>query len=293
MHRVACICGHTAPPSLVRQCAIPTASVDEGPAVLYEKKGHVLVLTLNRAMNRNAMSVEMLNAVKEAATLAAADNDVRCVVLTGRGRNFCGGADFSKKGKADMDQPKQVLVGGEVQMATYDNFLRLLDIQVPIVGALQGHAIGGGFGLAFCCDIRVVHASSQYGSNFVKLGIHPGMATTYFLPRLVGVPRALELLLTGRLFDGQEAVRLGLAVDVGETQEEVLSKAMSIAEQIAANSPVAVRWTKRSVYRHLGGDPRDAAWDEANLQAWTFQTEDSKEGTRALLEKRAPKFNGR
>merc|ERR1719291_414780 len=100
------------------------------------------------------------------------------------------------------------------------------------------------------------------------------MATTHFLPRLVGLPRALELLLTGRLFDGQEAVRMGLATDCAETADEVLAKAMAVAEQIAANAPVAVRWTKRSLYRNAGGNPRAVAWDEANLQSWTFQTSD-------------------
>lgn len=265
----------------------------EGPAVLYELQGHVLVLTLNRGSNRNAMSQEMLSAVRDAARQAASDDRVRCVVLTAKGRNFCGGADFSAGAKKVAGSGGEHAVGGETSMATYDHFLALLDIQVPIVGALQGHAIGGGFGLAFCCDIRVCHATSQYGANFVRLGIHPGMATTYFLPRLVGLPRALELLLTGRLFDGREAAQLGVASDTGETQEEVLGKAMAIAEQIAANAPIAVRWTKRSVYRHAGGDARAAAWDEANLQSWTMRTDDMKEGTRALLEKRVPNFKGR
>merc|ERR1719245_1950316 len=116
----------------------------------------------------------------------------------------------------------------------YGHFLSLLDLPVPVVGALQGHAIGGGL----CCALRFCHATSQYGANFVRLGLHPGMATTYFLPRLVGVPRAAELLLTGRLVDGAEAFQLGLANDVGETPEEVLKKATTLANEIAANAPV-------------------------------------------------------
>merc|ERR1711881_352688 len=111
-------------------------------------------------------------------------------------------------------------IGGEKMFAMYQPFLCLMDIKVPVIGALQGHAVGGGLGLALCCDIRVCHKTSQYGSNFVRLGLHPGMATTYFLPRLVGVPRAAELLLTGRLINGTEACQLGLANDVGETPEE-------------------------------------------------------------------------
>merc|ERR1711953_537306 len=99
-------------------------------------------------------------------------------------------------------------------------FLSLLDVKVPVIGALQGHAIGGGLGLALCCDIRICCADSQYGSNFVRLGLHPGMATTYLLPRLVGVPKAVELLLTGRLVDGKEAEKIGLATNVADTPEE-------------------------------------------------------------------------
>merc|ERR1719210_1600737 len=107
------------------------------------------------------------------------------------------------------------MIAGEQNFAMYNHFLSLLDLKVPVIGALQGHAIGGGLGLALCCDLRVCHATSQYGANFVRLGLHPGMATTYFLPRLVGVPRAAELLLTGRLVTGAEALQLGLANDVG------------------------------------------------------------------------------
>lgn len=276
-----------------------TVAADDGPAVLYELQGHVAVLTLNRAANRNAMSVEMLNAVRAAGERAASDPEVRCVLLTARGRNFCGGADFSQAKKAEsfpLPDPKITSgdqVGGEASFSMYSRFLSLLDIPVPVVGALQGHAIGGGMGLALCCDIRVCHASSQYGSNFVKLGIHPGMATTYVLPRLVGVPRAMELLLTGRLVDGREAEKIGLATDVGETPEEVVAKAFAVAQQIAANAPVAVRWTKRSIYRHLDWKMKEAAWDEAALQTYTFNSADFKEGSRALLEKRKPTFTGK
>ncbi|CAK0803936.1 unnamed protein product [Prorocentrum cordatum] len=185
------------------------------------------------------------------------------------------------------------MVGPERSLAMYNHFLALLDLGVPVIGALQGHAIGGGMGLALCCDMRVCHGASQYGVNFVRLGLHPGMASTYFLPRLVGVPRAAELLLTGRLVDGWEAGRLGLANYCCETPEEVLAKANALADEVAMNAPVAVRWTKRSLYKHLGWSPRDAAWEEAGLQLQTAATADAQEGARALLEKRRPSFEGR
>lgn len=300
MHRLKCLVKHVEAKHCEMLCtAVPCASSDEtqGAAVLYEVENHIAVITLNRAKNRNAMSPELLQGVLDAARRVNADDRVRCVVVTGRGKNFCGGADFSNGGSSMRGDggEERPMHGGEKTLHMYEHFLSLLDVSVPVIGALQGHAIGGGMGLALVCDIRVCHASSQYGSNFVRLGIHPGMATTYLLPRLVGLPRAVELLFTGRLIDGKEAVQIGLATHVADTPEGVLQQAMELAKQIAANAPLAMRWTKRSVYRHLGGgwDPQSAAWDEAGLQTSTFQTEDFKEGTRALLEKRPPKFTGR
>jgi len=306
MLRVSRICSHACPhqgqpldlaarPSLLQTSLASSNQEEASPPVLYEVKGNVAIITLNRATNRNAMTVELLEGVRDAISRAASDQEARCVVLVGQGRNFCGGADFRGRNKpayVDHHISAGPLVAGEKGLAMYNHFLALMDLPIPVVGALQGHAIGGGLGLALCCDIRVCHAGSQYGANFVRLGLHPGMATTYFLPRLVGVPRAVELLLTGRLVDGTEAHHMGLASDVGSTPEEVFAKAMALADQIAANAPVAVRWTKRSIYRHLEWNPRGAAWDEANLQGRTSEMQDSREGVKALLEKRKPLFTG-
>jgi len=161
-----------------------------------------------------------------------------------------------------------------------------------VIGALQGHAIGGGFGLALVCDIRVANRDARFGANFTKLGIHPGMATTYILPRLVGLPRAAELLFAGRIVTGAEAAELGM-VNHAVAEADVMPRALELAREIAGCAPIAVRWTKRSLYRNYGWDPVSAAEGEAHAQSRTFETEDSKEGVAALLEKRAPVFKGR
>jgi len=161
-----------------------------------------------------------------------------------------------------------------------------------VIGALNGHAIGGGFGLALVCDIRIANRDAKYGANFTKLGLHPGMATTYFLPRLVGVPRAAELLFTGRLVSGEEAAQLGLA-NYAVAEDQVLPRAQDLARDIASSAPIAVRWTKRSLYQNADWDPVPAAYAEAHAQSRTLETDDSKEGVKALLEKRAPMFRGR
>jgi enoyl-CoA hydratase len=168
----------------------------------------------------------------------------------------------------------------------------MLEIEVPTIAAMNGHAIGGGLGLAAVCDLRVANEAARYGANFVRLGLHPGMATTYLLPRLLGVPRAVELLLTGRIVSGREAADLGLA-HYAVPADAVLSKARELAAEIASAAPIAVRLTKQTIYRHLGWDPIGAARYEAFAQSRTSETEDSREGIAALLEKRPPVFRGR
>jgi enoyl-CoA hydratase/carnithine racemase len=180
----------------------------------------------------------------------------------------------------------------ERSYATYAPFLSLLDVEIPVIAAMQGHAIGGGFGLALVCDFRIANREAKYGVNFVRLGLTPGMATTYLLPRLVGLPRALELLLTGRIVTGAQAAEAGLANDA-VAPDAVLARAQELAREIATAAPQAVRWTKRLIYAGVGWDPRQAARAEAQYQSRTQETEDFREGVAALLAKREPKFEGR
>ena len=255
--------------------------------VLYELEDGVLTLTLNRADQRNNMTDELLDAIAAAAARAQDDADTRCVVITGRGANFCGGADLNRG-----FQRTGYAMSNEASLSMYEPFLAFLDVRVPVIAAMQGHAIGGGLGLALVCDIRVASRSAKYGANFVRLGIHPGMATTYLLPRLIGMPRAAELLFTGRLVDGDEAARIGL-VNEAVDADKVLDRALELAREIAAAAPIAVRWTKRSLYQNADWRPRPYAEFEAHLQSRTLESDDCKEGVSALLEKRRPKFKGR
>ena len=259
-------------------------------AVLYDVTDGVAEITLNRPENRNSMTPDVLAGLAEGVAHAKADADVRCVIVTGRGRSFCAGADFKARTEVDPNAP--YVAAHERSYNTYAPFLSLLDLEVPTIAAMNGHAIGGGLGLAIVCDIRVAATDAKYGANFVRLGLHPGMANTYILPRLMGVPNAVELLLTGRLVDGAEAARRGLA-NYAVAAEQVLAKARELAREIASAAPLAVRWTKRSIYQGIAWDPQTAARAEGLLQSRTMETEDFREGTRALLEKREPRFRGR
>ena len=173
----------------------------------------------------------------------------------------------------------------------YESFLTLLDLAVPVIGALNGHAVGGGFGLALVCDLRIGARDAKYGANFVRLGLAPGMAISYLLPRLVGLARANELLFTGRLVDGAEAERLGI-LNRAVPAETVLDEALALARTIAGNAPLAVRATKRAIQRGLDLQVRDAARLEAYAQAESIATSDAREGIAALLAKRPPRFTG-
>jgi len=257
-------------------------------AVLYHRDAHVGVITLNRPDNRNSMTAELLDAFAAATAQARADRSARCIVITGTGRCFSAGADF----KSQIQRNDPTRQAHERSYAMYEPFLSVLDIEVPVIGALQGHTVGGGFGLALVCDIRLGNREAKYGANFTKLGLAPGMAISYLLPRLVGASRAAELLYAGRLVLGEEAASLGIlsrAVD----GDEVLAEAMALANEIAANAPVAIRLTKRAMNEGLNWQPKQAAFREAFAQALSLTTDDAKEGMAALLEKRTPDFHGR
>lgn len=261
------------------------------PAVLYHVDDRVAQITLNRPDNRNSMTDDVLDGLCAAVASVREDPDVRCLIVTGRGSSFCAGADF-KSGVQRSEVASRYEAPNERSLAMYSPFLSMTDVEVPTIAAMQGHAVGGGLGLAIVCDMRVANETARYGANFVRLGLHPGMATTYILPQLLGLPRATELLLTGRLISGREAAELGLA-NYAVPGDRVLDKARELAREVASAAPIAVRWAKRSIYRARSWDPRSFADLEAHLQSRTLETEDSQEGIRALLEKRPPDFKGR
>ena len=257
-------------------------------AVTYERSGDVGVITMRRPDNRNSMTSELLDAFAFAAAAARDDREARCVIVTGTGRCFSAGADF----KSQIQRADEARRPHERSFAMYEPFLSILEIEVPVIAALNGHAIGGGFGLALVCDIRVAAAEAKYGANFARLGLSPGMSISYLLPRLVGASTAAELLLTGRLISGQEAAQIGL-VSRAVATGEVAVVAQKLADAIAANAPVAVRMTKALLRDGLDWRPREAARREAFAQADTVATDDAQEGIAALLEKREPRFSGR
>ena len=254
------------------------------------RDGHVATLKLNRPEARNAMSIAMGDEVARAVEDVRADADIRVLVVTGEGRAFSGGGDLGMLA-ADAGIGEAHAGMGGPPREFYNRYLSVATLPIPTLAAINGHAIGAGFCFALACDLRIASSNAKLGMTFTKLGIHPGMGATYFLPRLLGTARAAELLFSGRIIDATEAERLGIVSRVAP--RDAFSAAVStLARDIAAAAPIAVRMVKRALYRGVEHSLDDALDLESFQQSATFQTSDAREGITAVLEKREPRFTG-
>jgi enoyl-CoA hydratase/carnithine racemase len=261
------------------------------PAVLMEVRDNVCQLTLNRPENRNSIDDEVPGALEQRLRELRDIKGLRCVILAGSGGCFCGGGDFRSELFQHLFDDQSVLPNEAVLKKIYTPVIGLIDVEVPVIAAMNGHAIGGGLGVALLCDLRVASRTAKYGTNFVRLGCTSGLAISYMLPRIIGLPMAMELLITGRLISGDQVERIGLANYVVDP-DKVLAKAWELAVEIAGAAPMAVRAMKKSIYRGIAAEPLAALEYEAHNMARTLQTDDFREGTQALLEKRRPAFTG-
>jgi enoyl-CoA hydratase len=250
----------------------------------------IATLTLNRPDARNAMTAEMGRRVEAAVDALNARDDVRVVVVTGAGRAFSSGGDLDSLAKeAGLSDAGDGLEGGA---SFYRLFLSVGRLKAPSIAAINGHAIGAGLCFALACDLRVMHEQAKVGMTFVKIGIHPGMAASWNLPRLIGASRAADLLYTGRLVGAAEALALGLVNRVA-ADGDFAAAVRELATSIAANGPLAVRALKETLRGSAGRTIEEAVVREAEAQAGTFKSADAREGILAIKEKRAPRFTGR
>lgn len=249
----------------------------------------VAVLTLDNPDQRNAMSDEMTSSWVAAIDELAADRSVRVVVVTGEGSAFCSGGNTSwiaSEPDATVDELR------ERMLPFYRAWLSIRRLEVPTIAAVNGPAIGAGLCLALACDIRYAAAGAKLGVPFVKLGMHAGMAGTYLLPDVVGPAHARDLLLTGRVVEADEALRLGLVsrvIDPADFDAEIRAAAVAVA----ATAPIASRLTKLALADGGHADFESGLQWEAMAQPLTLATADLQEGIRAAKEKRAPVFTGR
>ncbi|MEM1075523.1 MAG: crotonase/enoyl-CoA hydratase family protein [Pseudomonadota bacterium] len=262
--------------------------------LLWDQDGGVLTLTMNRPEERNALSSpDIFDAFDEACRRIAGDLSVRAVVLTGAGPAFCAGGNvkqmYNKEGIAEG-------TSADIRSTYKQGLLRLpkvlWDLEVPLIAAVNGPAIGAGCDLALMCDIRLAADTARFAASFTKLGIVPADGGAWLLPRLVGQAKAAELIFTGDPVTAQEAMEIGLVSQV-VSGNDLLTEAHAIAGRIAKNPPQAVRLSKR-LLREAATSTFSAALEmSAALQSIAHHTHDHDEAVAAFIEKRTPVFEGR
>lgn len=238
--------------------------------------GCVAVVEMRRAPY-NYFDVELMHALGQIFEDIDEDGGVRAIVLASQGSAFCAGADFNTPGGPSRD--------------VYPAAARLFATRKPIVGAIQGPAIGGGMGLALVPDFRVAAPEARFAANFVKLGIHPGFGLTHTLPRLIGMQKAALLMYTGRRLNGEQALAMGL-VDELVDLSELRAAALKLAAEIAEAAPLAVASTRATLRQGLYDAFRDQVRHESDEQTKLLATADAREGVLAVKERRPGRFIG-
>jgi enoyl-CoA hydratase len=250
------------------------------------QKGRLAYLIINRPELRNALSKETLQEIQRALNEWKDDESIGCVIFTGKGeKSFAAGADIGQlQQKTALDAFKP---GGMQEV--YD---QIEMYEKPTIAMVNGFALGGGCELALACDIRVASLNAKFGLPELNLSIIPGAGGTQRLSRVVGKGKALDMILTGKIIDGEEAYRIGLVSEVVSI-DDLEAKSEEIAEKILAKGPLAVKLAKLAVQTGFETDQRTGMIIEKLAQAVLFSTEDKKEGTSAFLEKRKPEFSSK
>jgi enoyl-CoA hydratase len=271
----------TVAPAASTATALPLANV------LYEKKGAIAQVTVNRPKVLNALNTPTWNDLRTAFEDARDDAAVRGVILTGAGdKAFIAGADIGELAHATaLDAERSSRLGQGV--------LDLIEsLGKPVVAAINGFALGGGCETAMACTIRIAVEVAKFGQPEVKLGLVPGCGGTQRLPRLVGKGRALQLILSGGVISAQEAYRIGLVNEIVPAAD-LITRAETILKEITSNAPIAVKFALQAANKGMETSQSEGLLLEASYFGLCAATEDKKEGTTAFLEKRAPQFRGR
>jgi enoyl-CoA hydratase/carnithine racemase len=257
--------------------------------LLYEVKDRIATITLNRPDKLNAFTGPMIEAWARALGEAQADEQVHVVIVTGAGRAFCAGGDVGRMGEGapgPLEHKNQL----------WENIHRipkqLEQMDKPVLAMVNGVAVGAGMGMCLMCDVRVASEEARFSTGYVKVGLVPGDGDTYFLPRLVGPAKALELLWTADFIDAGEALRLGIVNRVVPSAE-LHDATYTLARQIAEGPQIPIRMIKRLVYQSLRLDLRTHLDLVSSHMAIARQTADHAEGVAAFKDKRPPKFQGR
>jgi len=257
--------------------------------ILFESEGGIGTITLNRPEKLNALVSEIRQELLHVLDTIREERGIRVVILTGAGRGFCAGGDIELLSRlreaGDLEGLKRLLETGREVL----NAIR--ELPKPVIAAVNGAAAGAGFNLSLACDIRIASEKATFGATFARIGLHPDWGGTYFLPRLVGMAKACELIFSGAMLGAAEAERIGLVNRV-VPHDQLILEARALAAKILSNSPIPIGLAKGSIYKSLDGNLKEAFAREMEAQIACFQSEDAREGFRAFLEKRSPIFRG-
>ncbi len=266
--------------------------------LLYDVTEQVAVITLNRPDRYNAMNELMRQELLASIRHADQSDDVRAIVITGAGKAFCSGGDMQDKAKArenqdsDDNQAKPGIIMERTTPMRDKIILAMRESDKPLIAAVNGVAAGGGMTLALACDIRIGSSKARFSQSFTRRGMHPDSGSTYFLPRLVGMAAACDMIWSGRMVEAEESLKLGIVSRITEP-EELLPATLEMAKSYTTGAPIAIRLAKTSLYRNLDASLQDAMQYENFAQSICRETDDIKEGIMAFMEKREPKFTGR
>jgi 2-(1,2-epoxy-1,2-dihydrophenyl)acetyl-CoA isomerase len=259
--------------------------------VIYQVDDGVAVITLNRPDKLNAFTAAMLGELNDVLEQAEHDATVRAVVITGSGRGFSAGQDLTEM--RQRDEAGEASVSAEYMEQTYHPIIRRIRrMEKPVIGAINGVAAGAGASLALAADLRMASENASFIQSFVNVGLIPDSGSTFFLPRLVGMARAMELAFTGRRVTAEEAERIGLVNRV-VPHDELMDASMDLARQLAQGPTAVIGMAKRALNRSWLVDIEEALDYEGELQDLARATEDHHEGVAAFLEKRPAKFTGK
>lgn len=259
--------------------------------LLYEQDGPTVTLTMNQPEQRNPLTgntaiPEFLAAIDRIHD----DRSVRCVILTGNGPSFCAGGDINEMKRQSSDQVSEMDIRQDYRRGIQRLTLSLFNLEVPVIAAVNGHAIGAGLDLACMCDIRVASDRAKFAESFIKLGIIPGDGGAWLLPRIIGMSRAAELAFTGDMIDAQQALAWNLVSRVVPS-ESLLPAAQELAGRITQHASHGIRLTKRLMREAIHSRLDTVLEMSAVFQAVCHKTPDHREAVDAFLEKRAPRFN--
>lgn len=260
--------------------------------VLYEKKESIAIVTLNRPEKMNASTDLMYEELLDCFERVEGDEDVRVLIVTGTGKAFCSGADLEHRFLPKIEERKKGLLKDVTEEFSECGALAFSRIRKVTIAAVNGLASGVGCTLALSCDIRMASAAAKFGFPFLRVGLLPEFGSTYYLPRMVGIGKACELVFTGQTVDAQEAKEIGLVNRV-VSPEKLMEETFAMADRIVRMPPLALMMSKRALYQGLRApDLASQLQYEALALVHLFGTADHEEGVRSFLEKRKPVFKG-